>query len=50
LFSIIVTAIIIIIIIIIVVVVVVVTYTHGIYNYIPETEHFSAVYHAAAIL
>jgi hypothetical protein len=35
---------------VVVVVVVVVTFVHGIYNYIPETNHVSRVYCVAAIL
>jgi len=40
----------IIIIIIIIIIILVITFMHGIYNYIPETNHVSRVYSVAAVL
>jgi len=40
----------IIIIIIIIIIILVITSMHGIYNYVPETNHVSSVYSVAAVL
>jgi len=37
------------IIIIIIIIILVITYIHGIYNYVPETNHISTVYSVAAV-
>jgi len=35
---------------IIIIIILVITFMHGIYNYIPETNHVSRVYSVAAVL
>jgi hypothetical protein len=36
--------------IVIIIIIIIITFMHGIYNYIPETKHVSAVYSVAAVL